>query len=78
MNIAYHWKRKTTPILCMAIGIARTASRMSPKNPPSPPFWARISASSSSVGVSSLVRDIAVSTVKRMQTVPMKKQTYIQ
>ena len=29
MNIAYHWKRKTTPILCMATGIALTASLMS-------------------------------------------------
>ena len=27
MNIAYHWKRKATPILCIATGISRTASR---------------------------------------------------
>ena len=38
----------------------------------------RISSSSSSDGVSSLVRAIAVSTVSRMQTVPIMKQTYIQ
>ena len=76
--MAYHWKRNTTPILCMATGIVRTASRMSWTKPPIPLGWARISARSSSDGVSSLVRAIAVSTVTRMQTVPMKKQTYIQ
>ncbi len=45
---------------------------------PSPFGAERISSSSSSVGVSSLVRAIAVSTVTRMQTVPIMKQTYIQ
>ena len=78
MNIAYHWKTNTTPILCMARGITRTASAIS-RTAWCRPFGAlRISSSSSSDGVSSLVRAIAVSTVSRMQTVPIMKQTYIQ
>src|SRR3982751_1228973 len=60
MNIAYHWKRNTTPILCMATGIALTASLMSVTAWWSPLGADRISARSSSEGVSSLVRDIAV------------------
>src|SRR3954471_11597986 len=78
MNIAYHWKTKTTPILCMATGIARTASAMSVIAWWSPFGALRISSRSSSEGVSSLVRDIAVSTVSRMQKVPTMKHTYIQ
>ena len=62
----------------MATGIVRTASLMSWTKPPKPLGAERISARSSSEGVSSLVRAIAVSTVSRMQTVPIKKQTYIQ
>ena len=78
MNMAYHWKAKTTPILCMAIGIVLTASLMSLTAWWRPFGAERISASSASDGVSSLVRAIAVSTVSRMHTVPIMKQTYIQ
>ena len=78
MNMAYHWKAKTRPILCMAIGIALTASLMSRIAFPTPLGAERISLSSSSDGVSSLVRAIAVSTVTRMQTVPIMKHVYIQ
>ena len=78
MNIAYHWKKKTIPILCMAIGIALTAALMSRTAFRAPLGVARISRSASSDGVSSLVRAIAVSTVSRMHTVPIQKQVYIQ
>jgi hypothetical protein len=78
MNIAYHWKTKTTPILCMATGIVLAASRMSRIAFPAPLGAERISSRSSSDGVGSFVRAIAVSTVSRMHTVPIMKQTYIQ
>jgi hypothetical protein len=64
--------------LCIATGIARTASLMSRIAFPTLLGWERISWSSSSAGVSSLVRAIAVSTVSRMHMVPIQKQTYIQ
>ena len=48
MNIAYHWKRKTTPILCIATGISRTASAISRTAWWSPCGAERISTSSSS------------------------------
>ena len=78
MNIAYHWKRKATPILCIATGISRTASAMSLTAAPRPLGAASISASISADGLSSFVRSIATSIVTRMTTVPIMKHEYIQ
>src|SRR4051794_8723020 len=62
----------------MATGIALTATAMSRTAFATPLGCERISARSSSEGVSSLVRAIAVSTVSRMQMVPIQNTVYIQ
>ena len=78
MNMAYHWKTKTTPILCIAIGIVLDGVRDLADRRHETLGGRPISSRSSSDGVSSLVRAIAVSTVTRMHTVPIMKQVYIQ
>lgn len=44
MNMAYHWKKKARPILCMATGMVRTALAMSLTAAPSP-FGVRVGSS---------------------------------
>src|SRR5689334_25263447 len=78
MNIAYHWKRNATPILCIATGMSLTASAMSLTAAPRPLGAASISAMTSGEGLSSFVRIIATSIVTRMTTVPIMKHEYIQ
>ena len=77
--MAYHWNRNTTPILCMATGMVRTALAMSLTAPPSPFGAAAISASSSSSwGWSLGPARMAMMTVTRTLIVPSQKHTYIQ
>ena len=73
--MANHWKRKTRPILCMPVGMSRTASLISLKNPAAPPCLLRISCSSSSVGGTSLVESTDTRTEAVEQTAPIQKHT---
>lgn len=78
MNIAYPWNMKARPILCMPAGITLTASAISEIEAPRPLDLVRSSASSSSVGGTSLVRDIAKPTVTRQHTAPSQNEANTQ